>query len=325
MGSELISVDGRNIQEYAQNELMPYISASAPQQLWNDASVSMFYGTDSTRVWHLKLRTPKGDLVKYDYRFHPNRAQWAGPTNNVWKRFEFKKIEDVGYIKINTFGDEKVIDDFKAILPDLYTCKGVIVDIRRNGGGSTDIGAEILKYFTDKKTLIGSKWKTRENLGAFKAWGQFQLKDTTKFEHLSDWDKKTVLVAKGDYWYQGDTSSFNNNVTAKKISVPLVVLTSNYTASAAEDFLIILDGLKGRATVIGQRTFGSTGQPMTFDLPGGGNARICTKRDTYPDGREFVGTGVKPDIEVPRNVNDVILGRDTELEVALNEIKKQIK
>ncbi|WP_315818881.1 S41 family peptidase [Paraflavitalea speifideaquila] len=88
--------------------------------------------------------------------------------------------------------------------------------------------------------------------------------------------------------------------------MPLVVLIGNNTASAAEDFLIALDDLKGRATVIGERTYGSTGQPLMFDLPGGGSARVCTKRDTYSDGREFVGYGVKPDIEVKRTVEDYV-------------------
>lgn len=201
----------------------------------------------------------------------------------------------------------------------------MIIDIRSNGGGNTDIGAEILKYFTDQKTFTGSKWKTRDYLPSFRAWGEGQLKDTTKFEHLDAFTKKAVLVAKGDYWFYGNTSKFTNDITAKKITAPLVVLTSNYTASAAEDFLIILDGLKGRATTIGQRSYGSTGQPLPFDLPGGGSARVCTKRDTYPDGREFVGFGVKPDVEITRNVNDIITGKDTELEAALKEIKKQIK
>ena len=219
----------------------------------------MFYGTDTAKVIHLTLKTPKGKLVKYDYQFHTYGAKWERPRPG-YQRFDFKKMDDIGYLKINTFGDEKVIDDFKAILPELYNCKGVIIDIRSNGGGSTGIGAEILKYFTDQKTLVGSKWRTRDYLPSFRAWGEFQLKDTTKFEHLGEFNKKTVLVAKGDYWFYGDTSKFDNDM-AQKITAPLVVLTSNYTASAAEDFLILLDGLKGRATTIRQRTFGSTGQP----------------------------------------------------------------
>ncbi|MDB5152054.1 MAG: hypothetical protein JWR54_805 [Mucilaginibacter sp.] len=57
----------------------------------------------------------------------------------------------------------------------------------------------------------------------------------------------------------------------------------------------------------------------------GFDGRRCTKRDTYPDGLDFVGVGVIPDIEIPKNVNDVIAGKDTELEVAIKEMKKKIK
>jgi hypothetical protein len=33
-------------------------------------------------------------------------------------------------------------------------------------------------------------------------------------------------------------------------------------------------------------------------LPGGGGARVCSKRDTYPDGGEFAGIGIQPDVVV---------------------------
>jgi len=325
LGSELVSVDGVPATEYAEKELLPYISASTDYVRWNNAASAMFYGTDSTRVWHLKLRTPKGDIIPYNYQFHTVGTKWVRrQMNTPYKVMDFKIIDGIGFVKLNTFGDDTLIKEFKAILPQLYTCKGVILDIRSNGGGDTGIGAEILKYFTDQKLLVGSAWKTRDNVSAYRAWGTYQMKDTTKFEHLSDWGKKVTLSAKGEYWYQGDTMRFANDIKDPKINTPLIVLTSNNTASAAEDFLIILDGLKGRATTIGQRTYGSTGQPLPIKLPGF-DGRICTKRDTYPDGRDFVGVGIKPDIEIPRNVNDVLNGTDTELQVALTEMKKKIK
>jgi C-terminal processing protease CtpA/Prc len=44
-----------------------------------------------------------------------------------------------------------------------------------------------------------------------------------------------------------------------------------------------------------------------------------------PNVMDFVGIGVIPDIEIPKNVNGVIAGKDTELEVAIKEMKKKIK
>ncbi|WP_456427486.1 S41 family peptidase [Rhodocaloribacter sp.] len=105
--------------------------------------------------------------------------------------------------------------------------------------------------------------------------------------------------------------------------VPTVVLTSWMTASAAEDFLIYLDGAS-HITLMGEPTFGSTGQPLFLDLPGGGSARIVTKRDTYPDGRDFVGYGIRPDIPVAPSVEDIRTGRDAVLERALAFLRSEL-
>lgn len=324
LGSELISVDGVPAKQYAEKEIIPYISSSTEHVLWDRAASMMFYAEDTLRVWHLKLRSPAGKVIDHDYQYHTYMAKWERRTNPPsYQLLNFRIIDGIGYLKLSSFGDDSLIYKFKAVLPQLYTCKGMIIDIRNNGGGDSGIGAEILKYFTDQKILMGSAWKTRDNLPAFKAWGIYNLKDTTKFEKMDPWQQKIRLSALDNYWYKGDTMRFENNISDKKISVPLIVLTNHYTASAAEDFLIILSQLKGRATVIGQRTYGSTGQPMPLKLPGL-DARICTKRDTYPNGQDFVGIGIIPDIEVPQNINDILKGTDSELQVALKEMKNKV-
>ena len=57
-----------------------------------------------------------------------------------------------------------------------------------------------------------------------------------------------------------------------------------------------------------------------FELPGGGSARICTKKDTYPDGREFVGYGIQPDVLVKKDLEDFINNEDPVLEEALKHL-----
>jgi hypothetical protein len=47
-----------------------------------------------------------------------------------------------------------------------------------------------------------------------------------------------------------------------------------------------------------------------LDLPGGGKARICVKRDTYADGTDFVGQGIRPTVEVKNTVAAVRNGTD---------------
>jgi C-terminal processing protease CtpA/Prc len=103
---------------------------------------------------------------------------------------------------------------------------------------------------------------------------------------------------------------------------PAAVLTSARTYSAAEDFVAVFDAMK-RGVIVGEPTGGSTGQPLSFALPGGGSARVCTKGDSYADGRQFVGAGIQPDILVREPAADIRAGRDTVLEAALAELRKR--
>ena len=82
------------------------------------------------------------------------------------------------------------------------------------------------------------------------------------------------------------------------------------------------DSMK-RGKMIGEATGGSTGQPLMITLPGSLMGRVCSKRDLYPDGKVFVGVGVQPDIKISPKVADVISGRDTVLEGALEYLKSQ--
>ncbi|MEO6977439.1 MAG: S41 family peptidase, partial [Mucilaginibacter sp.] len=103
-------------------------------------------------------------------------------------------------------------------------------------------------------------------------------------------------------------------------SKPVVLLVSARTFSAAEDFTVAFNYLQ-RGKLIGQTTGGSTGQPISFDLPGGGSARVCGKHDTYPDGKEFIGVGIIPDITIKKTVKDLWAGTDAVLEKALSVLK----
>jgi len=97
---------------------------------------------------------------------------------------------------------------------------------------------------------------------------------------------------------------------------PVVMLIDARTFSAGEDTAAAFKLMK-RGKIVGTPDGGSTGQPLMFDLPGGGTARICVKRDSYPDGTDFVGVGVLPDVRVAPTIDDVRRGRDAALTAAL--------
>ena len=104
---------------------------------------------------------------------------------------------------------------------------------------------------------------------------------------------------------------------------PVAVLIGPRTFSAAEDFLVPLKATK-RAVLVGSATGGSTGQPIVVPVFGARIA-ICTKWDRFPDGSEFVGVGVLPDISVERTIVDVARGNDPVLEAAVAMLRDNLR
>ena len=99
---------------------------------------------------------------------------------------------------------------------------------------------------------------------------------------------------------------------------------SSRTGSSAEEFCVVVRHLK-RALFIGTSTAGSTGQPLFYGLPGGGAGVVCTIRTFAPDGKEFVGIGIEPDITVPQTVSDVHARIDAALSTALSTLSSTQK
>lgn len=96
----------------------------------------------------------------------------------------------------------------------------------------------------------------------------------------------------------------------------IILLTSSRVGSAGEDFVIPFK-TSGRATLIGEQTFGSTGQPYHYRTEDGIWLSIGTKRAYFPDGTRYEGIGITPDIHVQPSIDDLRNGRDVVLERAL--------
>ena len=231
---------------------------------------------------------------------------------------------DIVKIDLNSFDDRKIVDTFITVLPVLQKAKTIIIVLRRNRGGSSENSSDILSYFTNDDSVRGSKWFTREHRVSYKACSTYAMRDISD---TSEWSKKACEYHKGSVWYEGGQMTEANTAPKEKRmpNVPLAILFGHQTASAAEDFLIILDELGNRAVTVGQRSFGSTGQPLPFALPDGGSTRIFTKKDTYPDGRIFVGTGIIPNVEVNPTLNDYLQHKDIVVDKAISLLQKKIR
>ena len=321
-GSEVIEVNGKTTQRYIEENVAPYISSSTDYVL-KDWSIERLLIGLAGETFKIKIKKPSNQIIELTLTHKKTEQREVYPEFEPNRQLlDFKWInKQIAYVSLNSFEDEKIDSLFVQKLPELYKAKALIIDLRYNGGGSTEIGALILQYLTNDKTLYGSKSSSRLHIPTFKAWGRYvEPKDSIK----SDWHNKSYLSFKDKFLYNFDYQSDTIELDAKRIVVPTVLLMGHNTASAAEDFLIYADNQK-HMTKIGENSFGSTGQPFIFELPGGGSARICTKKDTYPDGREFVGYGIKPDIIVKRTLSDYLTKKDPVMDKAIEHLEQKIK
>lgn len=326
-GSEIVEVNGIPVMEYCRKNVLPRISSSTDAYRLSRAGQILLEG-----MWYSKY------VVKL---LLPNKKFHTITLHHLWKNYgekydilpEIKKLDygnvfelewigkDIAYMKIGTFAHDSIYHVFKHRLPELQQrAKKLIIDIRNNGGGNTGVGAAILGHLTNDTLLIGSRWCTPTYNAAFAAWGALvEPKDTVGNPSR----RINYENAHNQAFYYGDTPmQFDFPSDNSRLIVPTVVLTSVNTFSAAEDFLILLEGQK-HITKMGQTTGGSSGQPIFVELIPDMGCQICTKKDFYPDGREWVGIGIAPDIEIPITLEDYKQGRDRVFEEAVKFLKKK--
>jgi C-terminal processing protease CtpA/Prc len=290
-GVELIAVDGLPVREYADRFVRPAVSASSEQDREHRTFTagSLLGGPRDSKV-RLQFRDESGRTFEVSAaRLTPSelRKRDTGPQKG---RFEFRTLDDgrIAYVALNTFGDGGIVTDFEKAWPEIRKAPALILDVRANDGGNSGFGAQILSYLVARG---GDTEATRMRLyrPAYRAWGRGE-----------DWQTQTWTVdAKPGEGYSGR----------------IVLLTGPGTFSAAEDFAVSFDMLKA-GIILGEPSAGSTGQPLSFRLPGGGSGRVCTLQCRYADGREFVGVGAQPKIRVTPTVADFRADKDTVLESA---------
>ncbi|MBW1294751.1 S41 family peptidase [Aquimarina litoralis] len=304
IGTEIISVNGINTQEYIKDCVIPYISSSTDYVRQDLGVFKMLEGYAGTK-YDLKLKLPDGSQKSLTVYTSKTKEKEVYPPVEKKELLSIKWLEnDIAHVSLNSFMKWEISSSFVEKIPELKKAKKLIIDLRKNGGGHSRIGKVILHHLTNDTIFYGSKTQSRLHIPTLKAWKQ----DT----YYHDFPYKPDTLGIGD----------RNLLKTSRIVVPTAILIGHRTASAAEDFLIYADKQK-HMIKIGAPTNGSTGQPLFFDLPNGGIARVCTKKDTYPDGREFVGFGIQPDIKVEKMLSDYIENKDPVLEKAIQYLNSK--
>lgn len=198
---------------------------------------------------------------------------------------EYEKMEAVFNIYYNNLDNN----------PDL---KGVIIDVRGNGGGYLSDLSLVLGKFVNEPLKV---FYTRKKSGT----GRLDYTPYTP-EYLYPFDYK------------------------RELNIPVVVLADMHSVSMAEmTTMAVLALPKGNGVFIGEQTKGGTGNlNSNFDMTYGGQFKndvldvyTCSSNLVDANGVSHEGKGVKPTIEVPLDVEALLQQQtDNQLEYAINYI-----
>jgi hypothetical protein len=198
--------------------------------------------------------------------------------------FAHQLIRGVGYIHYPSFSIPISDYDMDYIINEYSNAKGLIIDVRDNGGGDPANIFMLLKRLTDKDVLVGKT--AQKNGSAHNAFG------TTS-----------------EIWVKPDTKS------KKYLGKKIVVLTNRMCYSATSHFAAWIKAFPN-VTLVGDQTGGGGGLPTSLQLSNGWVVRYSSTLGLDAKGFNFEN-GVPPDIKVDMSPADILRGVDSILEKGL--------
>jgi carboxyl-terminal processing protease len=205
------------------------------------------------------IRGPAGTPVA----MHVRRGA-AGPERDVTvtrENFQSPTVQsvrldgDVLYLRIYQFGNSTQQEFDAQLKAGLPGAKGVVLDLRDNGGGYVTAAAAVISRFV----ASGEAFEQRSRDG------------------------------------QVDRTNVDGDHPAPQ--VPLVVLVNENSASASE---IVAGSLqaRGRARLVGAKTFGKGSVQIDYRLDNGGDLHLTVAHWYLPNRRTIDKQGLTPDVPV---------------------------
>ena len=246
-----------------------------------DGHVNLYTAYDMGRYWTWHEAYPQNysDTLERSY---------MGTDYKISGGMRYRILDDnIGYIRYESFQQpvsESGLDDALAYMA---LCRGLIIDIRNNGGGNLTTAEMLAGRFVQEKTLVSyMQHKTGKGHNDFSQLEARYLEPSSNFR-----------------WHK-----------------PVCVLTNRSVFSAANDFAVMMHTLPN-VKLVGDHTGGVSGLPMSSSLPNGWNVRFsaCPMYDAQKRQTEF---GIAPDISVGLTDEATLAGRDNIIEKAREVLRK---
>jgi hypothetical protein len=247
------------------------------------------------RDGHVNL-TAAHDLARYWqwYENYPSnysdtlQRRYLGTDYMIASGLDYKILDDnIGYIRYESFADGIGTGNLTEVLSYFLLCRGLIIDIRNNGGGNLTNAEKLASRFTNEKVLVG----------------YVQHKTGTGHDDFSAMEPRYLEPAASLRWQK-----------------PVCVLTNRHVFSAANEFAMYMKALPN-VKLVGDHTGGGAGMPFSSSLPNGWTVRFSAV-PMYDAQRQSTEFGIAPDYQVNLSEEDLLRGEDTIIEFARQLLSK---
>lgn len=252
-----------------------------------------------------RVRGPSGSTVNITMR----RGEELIDFNIERARIEIPNVEtellegNIGYISMAEFSSvaraqvDAAIDELESA-----ALNGLVFDLRGNPGGLLSSATEIAGLFLQDGIIL--------------------------IEDFGDGDKEVYEVHDGvviQTLADGTERTYTTNAAYRDLSMPVVVLIDERSASASE----LVAGAwqdHGVVTLVGTTSFGKGTVQLQNTLSNGGGMRLTVARWLTPNGAWISEQGVTPDIvvEIPEDV-ELAEGEDPQLKAAVDFLSSQMQ
>jgi C-terminal processing protease CtpA/Prc len=200
----------------------------------------------------------------------------------------FPLNNEVGYIRYSSFSNTVTSQHFEYMLSRFKDTRGLIFDIRQNGGGYIENVFTIISRFIDKKTI-------------------------TYYSSI-----KTSYGGAYDSTFSAPEAVLTEPAQGTTYTKPVIVLTDRGSYSASSFFAVSCLAIP-HVTLMGDTTGGGLGLPSGGQLPNGWTYRFPVTRTISVDGRNLEN-GVPPDIHITLLPDHNVTGTDNIMDAAIDKI-----
>ena len=240
-----------------------------------DGHVNLSAAHDYARYWQWYENYPANYSDTLQRRY-------LGTNYKIASGLYYKILDDhIGYVRYESFSYGVGNGNLTEVLNEFLPCRGLIIDIRSNGGGELTNAEKLASRFTNEKTLVG----------------YIQHKTGPGHSEFSELEPRYLEPAANLRWQK-----------------PVCVLTNRHVYSAANEFTMYMKALPN-VKIVGDRTGGGAGMPFSSSLPNGWTVRFSAV-PMYDAQRQSTEFGIAPDYTVSLTNEDFLRGKDTIIEFA---------